>query len=271
MTSTISILHPTITDEPPVMVGLVDRPLPVCCDTPHCYYVRGFDHTVGVTLPDLQNRWRRIANNPRAFVDEAIAGAEAELDRLAQDDPDDESESVARELYTFRVVRLLLDHAVENQKRLPPTLTTADFDAAILALPNVTRVRRHGGVLRVLVADHLPEVKLSPTAAYQKNEALLHLARLVAVAVRHNEDPDRLLIEFEPGSLPDGYELKEGEDCDGEDADQAGVGGCLPTKYWPIYHWELPLLDDAGSRFLEKAKAIDDAWDDFAAAKEFEE
>lgn len=250
MTSSISIMHPTITGEPPVMVGLVDRPLPVCCDTPHCYYVRGFDHTVGVTLPDLQNRWRRIVSNPRRFIDEAIAGAQAELDRLAADDPDDESETVARELYTFRMFRLLLGHTVENQKRLRPELTTADFDAAILALPNVTRVKRHAGILRVLVADHLPGVKLSPEAQYQKNEALLHLARLVSVVVRHNEDPDRLLVHLEPGVLPDGYEL---------------------TGHGELWCWSIDRVrdemqvHDVGPRLPDKAQAIDAAWDDFAA------
>ena len=257
MTSTISVMHPTINGEPPHMFGLTDRPLPVCCDTPHCYYVRGYEHTVGVTLPDLQNRWRRIASNPRAFVDEAIAGAKAELDRLAHDDPDDESETVARELYTFRVVRLLLDHAVENQKRLPPTLTTVDFDAAILALPNVTRVRRHGSILRVLVdiPNNVapPNERIPPALeAYHRNEALLHLARLVAVVVHHNEIPNQLSVHLEPGELPDGYELRKGEAVAGD-------------RRWPVYSWRKATSLEVAPSHLTPASAIDDAWDHFAA------
>lgn len=268
-------MHPTITGEPPVMFGLAARPLPIIRInlnlTTHCY-VEGFDNVVGLTLPDLQNRWRGIVRDPQAFLERAIQGAEEVLAELVLDDPDDERERVENELRSFRTYRVLLDHAVANTTRPgPPPLTTEELDAAILALPGVTRVKRHGqynSIVRVLVDLAAAQPTDDPAlAAYHQNEALLHISRLVTIIVTRNEVPERLSIHIEPGDLPDGYELKEGEDCDGESPDAAGVGGCLPTKYWPVYNWELPQLDDAGNRFLEKAQAIDDAWEHFARSE----
>lgn len=231
-------------------------------------YVQGFDRILGHSLPDLQNQWRRLTNDPRAYLDAAIAQTEANLKEALEDVENDEGEiaDAEHDLYSFRMFGVLLDHAVENTRRAAaPKPTVEELDAALLALPRVTRVKRHGAILRVLVApDPAAEPGAEPEQSYHQNMALLHLARIVALIVRHNEDPDRLTVDIEPGTLPDGYELKEDEDCDGESPDAAGEGGCLPTMYWPVYSWELPALDDAGPRRLDKALAIDDAWDDFA-------
>ena len=271
MTSTISVMHPTITGDPPHMFGLTARPIPIVGGTvnnvPHLY-VKGFDRIVGHTLPDLQNQWRRVVSDPRAYLDAAIAQTEADLKEAFEDVENDEGEiaDAEHDLYSFRMFGVLLDHAVENTRRAAaPKPTVEELDAALLALPRVTRVKRHGAILRVLVApDPAAEPGTEPVQAYHQNEALLHRARIVALIVRHNEDPDRLTVDIEPGTLPDGYEIKEDEDCDGESPDAAGEGGCLPTMYWPVYSWELPALDDAGPRRLDKAQAIDDAWEDFA-------
>ena len=274
MTSTISVMHPTITGDPPHMFGLTARPIPIVGATvnnvPHLY-VQGFDRILGHTLPDLQNLWRRVVSDPRAYLDTAIAQTEADLKEALEDVENDEGEiaDAEHDLYSFRMFGVLLDHAVENTRRAAaPKPTVEELDAALLALPRVTRVKRHGDILRVLVDlpnSAAPNERIPPALeAYHHNEALLHLARLVSLVVQHNEHPERLLVHVEPGLLPDGYELKEDEDCDGESPDAAGEGGCLPTMYWPVYSWELPALDDAGPRRLDKAQAIDDAWDDFA-------
>lgn len=268
-------MHPTITGEPPHIFGLAARPIPIVGTTvnyvPHLY-VQGFDRIVGHTLPDLQNQWRRLTNDPRGYLDAAIAQTEADLKEALADKENDEGEiaDAEHDLYSFRMFSVLLDHAVENTRREPaPKPTMMELDAALLALPRVTRVKRHGSILRVLIApDPAAEPGAEPEQSYHQNMALLHIARIVALIVRHNEDPDRLTVDIEPGTLPDGYELKEGEDCDGESPDAAGVGGCLPTKYWPVYNWELPQLDDAGDHFLEKAQAIDDAWEHFARSED---
>jgi hypothetical protein len=276
--STISIMHPTITGEPPVMVGLTALPRPISTfnlsGTPH-FYVEGFDRIVGLNLPDLQNMWRRITSNPREFLDNAIAQAQADLDEARENPDEDEGEGEAaqNDLYSFCMFSVLLDHAVENQRRPPaPPLTLAELDAALLALPRVTRVKRHGAILRVLIAP-TPSVEGAPPeiSAYHQNEALLHLARLVAEVVRHNEDPDRLLVDIEPGSPPPKYSIVEGLGSDGDPPDPGPspvYPGAAPTREWTTYAFKSPDngidFSEVGLHHEDKAKAIDEAWDDFA-------
>mgnify|MGYP000609011271 CR=1 FL=1 len=67
------------------------------------------------------------------------------------------------------------------------------------------------------------------------------------------------------GKLPPGYRLHEGEDCNGEPPDAAGVGGCLATEYWSTWYWVLDSEDDAGPTRRDRAVAIADAWAHYKA------
>ena len=138
------------------------------------------------------------------------------------------------------------------------------LDARLLAIPGVTRVRRHGpDILRILV-DPLDEKpgQLAIGGRQKRDHLELFDVASKALNILGQPWPANLSVHFEPGVLPDGYEIHEDEDCDGEPPDAAGVGGCLPTAYWPLYHWERPEFDDAGPRRKDRTQAIDDAWDD---------
>lgn len=138
---------------------------------------------------------------------------------------------------------------------------------ALLAIPGVTRIRRHGpDILRVLV-DPLDDKPGQLTLGARQQRDHLELFDIAAAVLQALGDgrPPNISVHFEPGEPPNGYELREDEDCDGENPDAAGVGGCLPTSYWPVYFWVHPADDDCGSRRREKAQAIDDAWDDVVA------
>lgn len=273
---------PTIHGDPPVMVGLAADPLPIIRsehDRPQ-FCVQGFERIVGLTLLDLQNLWRRIAHDPRAYLSAAIAHAQRDLEEaLADDDADEEDvESAENDLYAFRMFGVLMDHAVENAKRpAPPKPTLAELDAAILALPGVTRVKRHGEgeIVRVLVRED-PQLDILDRvdelgAQYRKNEALLDLARAVMVVVRHFENPRCLSVSYEPGDLPENYVLVEDEDNDGESPDPGPFPvhpGSLPTQHWTTYRFRSPDngidFAELGSAHKDKARAVDDAWDHFA-------
>lgn len=259
------------------MVGLVADPLPIIRsehDQPQ-FAVQGFERTVGLTLLDLQNQWRRIAHNPRAFLEAAIAQAGRDLEEALEDDADEEHiEGAEHDLYAFKMFLLLLDNAVENAKRpAPPKPSLAELDAAILALPGVTRVRRHGAgnIIRVLVAED-PQLQLPELdRQYAKNEALLDLARRVMIVVRHFENPERISVDYEPGDLPENYELVEGEGNDGESPDPGPFPvhpGSPPTRHWTTYAYRSPDngIDESetGLGRESKAQAIDEAWDHFA-------
>jgi len=264
MTSTISIMRPTITGEPPVMVGLAAQPIPIVTfnlnGTRHLY-VQGFDRVVGLNIPDLQNQWRRITSDPQTFLEAAIEQTKADIAELNEDIENDEGEieEAERDLYSFRMFQLLIDHAVENAKRpafTPPMVD--ELDAAILALPGVTRVKRHGSILRVLVntATKAPDESIpAALAAYHQNEALLHLARLVGVVVSHNEEPSHLAVHLEPGLPPDGYELIEGDAGDGR------------RTAWKVFSWRQKGSLQLSPSQTDPALALDDAWDHLARSE----
>lgn len=69
------------------------------------------------------------------------------------------------------------------------------------------------------------------------------------------------ILRIDYSEPPPGYHLHEGEDCNGEPPDMAGVGGCLATDYWPTWYWVCE--DDAGPTSREKPVAIADAWADY--------
>lgn len=220
----------------------------------------------GALESNVDDRIARESQVIREMVRERDAGRSTFEKILGRRiDPNERTESIALEIAAMADgLRGIL--ARERVGPFDPNSIEAYHEAITeraAEVPGVVRVHRpHPLLLRAMVAE-----ETSPEIAGATREAVVQVVA---------DSEVKVIVQVEPGDLPDGYEIREDMGCDGDSPDPGPFpvyAGSPPTEHWLTYEWVTRSPDGSfcGAAFRSKARAIDDAWEDYTADLDGEE